>query len=125
MAEYYPLLVKAVSALDLDANEARQVLYERARKALIGQLRTVMPPLPQAHIDSESRALDLAIARIEAECAVKAARRGGLQGQAGGARPPAPAPRPPQGPQVPPAAPGGLPPRPVITPGTTRPVAAG
>ena len=76
MAEYYPLLAKAVSALDLDATEARHALYDRARKALIGQLRAATPSLSDAHIDSESRALDLAVARIEAEIAVRAAIRG-------------------------------------------------
>ena len=76
MAEYYPLLAKAVSALDLEATEARHALYDRARKALIGQLRAASPALADTHIDSESRALDLAIARIEAEIAVRAAIRG-------------------------------------------------
>ena len=76
MAEYYPLLAKAVSALDLEATEARHALYDRARKALIGQLRAASPALADSHIDSESRALDLAVARIEAEIAVRAAIRG-------------------------------------------------
>ena len=84
MAEYYPLLSKAVSALDMDATEARHAIYARARTALKGQLRSVMPPLAETHIESESRALDLAIARIEAEIAIRSAIRGGA------ARPPAP-----------------------------------
>ena len=82
MAEYYPLLAKAVSPLDPDAQDARRSIYERARKALIGQLRSVSPPLAETHIDSESRALDLAIARIEAEFAVKSAIRASAQAAA-------------------------------------------
>ena len=124
MAEYYPLLAKAVSALDIDANEARQVLYERARKALIGQLRNANPALPQAHIDGESKALDLAIARLEAEYAVKAALRGGLQAQGGAARAPAPPPpKPSAGPPLPAMTVAGMPARPNMTPATTRPPA--
>ena len=93
MAEYYPLLAKAVSTLEPEAHDARQAIYERARKALIGQLRSIVPQLPEAHIDAESRALDLAIARIEAENAVKAAIRG--IAPPASLRPPVFTPRPP------------------------------
>lgn len=90
MAEYYPLLAKAVSALDMDATEARHAIYDRARTALRGQLRSVAPPLADTHIESEARALDLAIARIEAEIAIRSAIRGGAaRGPLAPASPPA------------------------------------
>lgn len=69
MAEYYPLLSKAVGSLPNSTPETRRVVYERARKALIGQLRTLHPPIPDADIDHESVELDRAIERIEAELA--------------------------------------------------------
>jgi hypothetical protein len=37
-ADYYSLLARAISALDSNTAEARQALYERARKALVAQL---------------------------------------------------------------------------------------
>lgn len=69
MAEYYPLLAKAVGSLPNSTPESRRVVYERARKALIGQLRTLHPPVPNEDIDRESVKLDRAIARIEDELA--------------------------------------------------------
>ena len=67
MAEYYPLLSRAVAALRDGAPEARQAIYGRARQALIGQLRGMQPPVPEEAITKEITALDEAIARIEAE----------------------------------------------------------
>ena len=70
MAEYYPLLAKAVGSLpELDARNSRRVVYERARKALIGQLRTLHPPVPDDDIEHESVELDRAIGRLESELA--------------------------------------------------------
>ena len=45
MADYYPLIARAVAGLAVNAGENRRALYERARTALIGQLRSVEPPL--------------------------------------------------------------------------------
>jgi len=67
MADYYPLLAKAVSGLKNSTPETRGAIYERARKALLGQLRNMQPPAPEAAIDREARALDEAIARLELE----------------------------------------------------------
>lgn len=98
MAEYYPLLAKAVGSLPNSTPETRRVVYERARKALIGQLRTLHPPVPDEDIERESVELDRAIARIEDELAAPAAPR---------------APElPPSAPAVPPAAVPGSPPAP-------------
>lgn len=69
MAEYYPLLAKAVGSLPNSTPESRRVVYERARKALIGQLRTLHPPIPDEDIERESVDLDRAIERIEGELA--------------------------------------------------------
>ena len=69
MAEYYPLLAKAVGSLPNSTPDSRRVVYERARKALIGQLRTLHPPVPEEDIERESVALDQAVQRLEAELA--------------------------------------------------------
>ena len=65
MAEYYPLLDRAVSGLTEPTAEARRSIYERARAALIGQLGRMDPPVPEDDIARESAALDEAIARVE------------------------------------------------------------
>lgn len=67
MADYYPLLAKAVGGLQRSTPEARRAIYERARKALIGQLRAMNPPVPEADIQRENQALDDAVARLELE----------------------------------------------------------
>jgi hypothetical protein len=42
MADYYPLIARAIAGLDPSAPaESRRALYERARAALIAQLRTI------------------------------------------------------------------------------------
>ncbi len=69
MAEYFPLLDRAVSGLTEPTAEARRSIYERARAALIGQLRRMDPPVPEEDIARESTALDEAIARVEARFA--------------------------------------------------------
>jgi hypothetical protein len=67
MAEYYPLLAKAVAGLPEPTREARQALYERARNALLNQLRNLQPPVAEADILRETEALAAAAARVEAE----------------------------------------------------------
>jgi hypothetical protein len=67
MADYYSLLARAVAALPQPGPEARQAVYERARIALMNQLRSIQPPVADADIASEGRALDEAIARLELE----------------------------------------------------------
>lgn len=67
MADYYSLLSRAIGALPQSAPEARQAVYERARKALFNQLRSIQPPVAEADIEAEGRALDEAIARLELE----------------------------------------------------------
>jgi hypothetical protein len=73
MADYYPLVAKAVVGLEKNTGEGRRALYERARSALVAQLRGMNdPPLTEAEITRERLALEEAIRKVEAE----AARRG-------------------------------------------------
>ena len=73
MADYYPLISKAVAGLDPDApSENRRVLYERARAALLAQLRTIKPPFTEAEITRERRALEEAVRKIEEEASKRA-----------------------------------------------------
>ena len=69
MADYYPLLARAVAALPNSTRDTRAAIYERARKALLGQLRSLDPPVSEEHLQNESNALDDAIARLEGELA--------------------------------------------------------
>ncbi len=69
MAEYFPLLDRAVSGLPEQTAEARRSIYERARTALLGQLSGMQPPVPDEDIARENAALDEAIMRLEARFA--------------------------------------------------------
>jgi hypothetical protein len=71
MADYYPLLAKAVAGLLDSTAEARHVIYERARGALFGQLRSLDPPVPEEAIEREAQALEVAVARLETEIALR------------------------------------------------------
>ena len=72
MTDYQPLLKRAMSGLDNSTLEGRRSVYERARHALVNQLRTVTPPLAEADITRERLALEEAIRRVEAEAAAAA-----------------------------------------------------
>jgi hypothetical protein len=86
MADYYPLIAKAV--VGQNSGEARRVLYDRARAALVAQLRSVDPPLAEADITRERLALDEAIRKVESD----AARRSRADQPARQPRPDAPPP---------------------------------
>ncbi len=74
MADYYPLIARAIAGLDPSApGEQRRALYERARTALISQLRGVQPALSEAEITRERLALEDAVRRVEADAARRAA----------------------------------------------------
>jgi hypothetical protein len=84
MADYYPLISRAVAGLEKNTGEGRRALYERARKALVDQLRGVDPPLSETDITRERLALEESIRKVETE-AVRQSRP---------PAPPAPPPRP-------------------------------
>jgi len=81
MADFYPLLDRAIRGLPDNTPEARNALFARARDVLLAQLRGMDPPLPEADIAHELAALDDVIARIERE----------QGGEGRGGQPPAPA----------------------------------
>jgi hypothetical protein len=125
MADYYPLIARAIAGLDPSApGESRRALYERARAALIQQLRSVDPPLSESEITRERLSLEEAVRKVESEAAQRAreASRGGAgssardsfrraNAQPGGAPAAAARPRPGAAPTVrdprPPSAPDG------------------
>jgi hypothetical protein len=69
MADYYPLISRAVAALEKNNGENRRALYERARAALLAQLRGVTPALEESDITRERLALEESIRKVEAEAA--------------------------------------------------------
>jgi hypothetical protein len=77
MADYYPLLAKAVAGLPDSTAEARRAIYERARGALFGQLRNLDPPVPEDAIEREAQALEVAVAQLETEIASRLGTGGG------------------------------------------------
>src|SRR6478735_8411925 len=112
MADYYPLIARAIAGLDPNApGESRRALYERARTALIAQLRSVQPPLSESEITRERLSLEEAVRKVESEAAQRAreasrpggggAARGGDAFRRANARPPESAgpPGAPPGPQ--------------------------
>jgi class 3 adenylate cyclase len=71
LLSYYQLIARAVDGLDKNTGEARRALYERARNALVAQLRSNQPVLVLADITKERLALEEAIRKVEAEAARK------------------------------------------------------
>ena len=66
MADYYPILARAVSQLATDNSQARQEMYEHVRTILITQLRKDQRISALGIID-ERIALESAILKLEAE----------------------------------------------------------
>ncbi|MHA1159007.1 MAG: hypothetical protein ACTSP2_09755, partial [Alphaproteobacteria bacterium] len=71
MAEYYAVLTKAVAGL-IESAESRRKVYDKARNALIGQLKAINPPLPTAEISRQRLELEEAIRRVERESSAAA-----------------------------------------------------
>jgi lipoprotein-anchoring transpeptidase ErfK/SrfK len=63
--DYYPLIRKAIDRLDRPGEAARYNVYERARQALVRQLRDA--GVVDAKLDEHLEALDRAVAQIEGE----------------------------------------------------------
>jgi len=72
MADYHPLIARAVAVLERNTGENRRALYERARTALVGQLRSISPALNESDITRERLALEDAIRRVEGDAARRA-----------------------------------------------------
>src|SRR6516162_6221528 len=71
MADYYSLIARAVAVLEKNSGENRRALYERARAALLAQLRGLTPALDESDITRERLALEESIRKVEAESARK------------------------------------------------------
>jgi len=67
MADYKELLRKAVEALPENNGGARRAVYEKARAALVGQLRAISPPLPARDITTHRLQLEDCIRQVEQE----------------------------------------------------------
>ncbi|NLH81882.1 MAG: hypothetical protein GX458_13685, partial [Phyllobacteriaceae bacterium] len=94
MADYHAILKRAISAMPAPNGEARRAVYEKARSALVNQLKAFDPPLSPSEITQQRLQLEEAIRKVESEAA-----KGLLK-----APPTAPAVRPPE-PSHPPVAP--------------------
>jgi hypothetical protein len=101
MADYYPLVARAVAGLERNTGEARRALYERARTALVAQLRGTDPPLDEAEITRERLALEEAIRKVETEAARRARQEAAAPPPPPAPPSPPPAPRTPQQPAAP------------------------
>jgi hypothetical protein len=53
MADYYPLIARAVGTLNPNTPEQRRALYDRARRTLVDQLRIKDPTLPRSSASNE------------------------------------------------------------------------
>ena len=70
MAEYYPLIAKAVAGVY--NGQDRRRLYERGRNALVTELRAARPPLSESVIAKERLVFEEAVRKVEAEEARRA-----------------------------------------------------
>lgn len=94
MADFHPILARAIAGLTDKSPEARRAVYDRARTALLAQLRSLDPPLSEADITRERLSLDEAVSRIEAEIALAEAIEPSLPPLPAEETPPAPSARP-------------------------------
>jgi hypothetical protein len=103
MADYKELLRRAISALPENNGAARRAVYEKARSALVGQLRAITPPLPARDITQHRLQLEDCIRQVEQEAseAVITLGRESMFGQ----KPSVPAAQPVPAPAVPSPAP--------------------
>ena len=67
MADYKELLRRAVDALPENNGAARRAVYEKARAALVGQLRAIQPPLAARDITAHRLQLEDCIRQVEQE----------------------------------------------------------
>jgi lipoprotein-anchoring transpeptidase ErfK/SrfK len=67
MTDYYSILRKAVADRYRPSEAERHEIYQHARQTVVSQLRAADPPWPDADVDRQVEALDVAIARVESE----------------------------------------------------------
>lgn len=67
MTDYYAVISTAVASLDQSTESSRRAFYDRARTALLVELRKAEPPIKQQEFDRERLALEHAIRRVEQE----------------------------------------------------------
>jgi len=67
MTDYYAVLKKAVSGFDSESGDVRRSVYDKARTALIGQLKSIDPPLTTSEISRQRLELEEAIRKVERE----------------------------------------------------------
>jgi hypothetical protein len=67
MADYYPSIAQAVNGLEVNTVATRRSIYDRARAAMVAQLRSLAPALSESAIERELSALEVAIRKTEAE----------------------------------------------------------
>ena len=88
MADYKELLRRAVEALPENNGAARRAVYEKARAALVGQLRAINPPLAARDITTHRLQLEDCIRQVEQEASE--AVIAGMTGSHEGSPPPPP-----------------------------------
>jgi cytoskeletal protein RodZ len=77
MADYYPLLSRAIAGLADQPEVSHDAIYARAREALERQLRGFEPALEEAAILAELSALEATIQRVRQEHAARTAENTG------------------------------------------------
>ncbi|MCR6671772.1 hypothetical protein [Devosia ginsengisoli] len=80
MADYKELLRRAITALPENNGAARRAVYEKARSALVGQLRAITPPLPARDITQHRLQLEDCIRQVEQEASEAVITLGREQG---------------------------------------------
>jgi hypothetical protein len=63
--DYYPLLARAIAQLEQNTADARQAVYDHARRVLREQVRDFEPPLAATERMDEMLALENAIRKVE------------------------------------------------------------
>jgi hypothetical protein len=67
MTDFVTVLRRAVENLEDNNEHSRRMLYDKARTALLGQLRGLDPPLSEDELQRQSEELDAAIEQVETE----------------------------------------------------------
>lgn len=119
MADYHAILKRALSGMPSPNGETRRAVYEKARTALVTQLKAFDPPLTPSEITQQRLQLEDAIRRVESEAAKGLLRSPPTAPEV---RPPAPAAEEPEptASRAEPAAPPAQPPIRVASPTSTE-----